>query len=269
MDTLIYVIIAILILLYIIDKKEPLTPMVDIQPAVKVKKDHELLTNREKRDKIYKNIYKSIKEINPLKTYRSWTYIEIPEGRRNIQLSYNTLNIPVFFKKCIELMKNNIPELIILTPINIKDYLPDFPIEMKYDSEIPLKLRIDLLFAYILNSYGGLCISPGTIVYDVNRPLSMLKKYEIVTFGGNPTILQFHFGTEYDGTYNSKLEKIHLSMYMGTHAIDFQNKERLIVISIPYDTLLNTSKFQWFLKLSNEQFNSSNLEIKKLIQAGI
>ena len=330
MDTLIYVIIAILILLYIIDKKEPLPPMVDIQPAVKVKKDHELLTNREKRDKIYKNIYKSIKEINPLKTYRSWTYIEIPEGRRNIQLSYNTLNIPVFFKKCIELMKNNIPELIILTPINIKDYLPDFPIEMKYDSEIPLKLRIDLIFAYILNSYGGLCISPGTIVYDVNRPLSMLKKYEIVTFGGNPTILQsdnnleypnsyiigsqantpfiqeykrllsllikdtylynfktvddsdilsylirkleppqFHFGTEYDGTYNSKLEKIHLSMYMGTHAIDFQNKERLIVISIPYDTLLNTSKFQWFLKLSNEQFNSSNLEIKKLIQAGI
>ena len=56
MDTLIYVIIAILILLYIIDKKEPLPPMVDIQPAVKVKKDHELLTNREKRDKIYKNM---------------------------------------------------------------------------------------------------------------------------------------------------------------------------------------------------------------------
>ena len=32
---------------------------------------------------------------------------------------------------------------------------------------------------------------------------------------------QFHFGTEYDGSYNSKLEKIPLSSYMGTYEIDF------------------------------------------------
>ena len=310
---MIYVIIAIFILLYIIDKKEPLPPKINV-PVEGPNKEKIPLTDEEKRQRIYKNIFTSIKEINPLKTYRVWTYVEIPNESRNVQLSYRKLGIPVYFKKCIDLMKKNVPELIILTPINIKDYLPDFPIYMKNTSEIPLKIRVDILFASILERYGGLCISPGTIVYNVNKALSMLKKYEIVTFGGsqvsfNPITInypnflyhrsqenapfiqdiralllllvdetylynfkvaddsdllsylirklepsQFHFGTEYDGSYNSKLEKIPLSTYMGTYKIDFQNKERLSLISIPYDILLRTRKYQWFLDLSKEQF---------------
>lgn len=329
METLIYVIIAIFILLYIIDKKEPLPPKINA-PVEGPNKEKIPLTDEEKRQRIYKNIFTSIKEINPLKTYRVWTYVEIPNESRNVQLSYRKLGIPVYFKKCIDLMKKNVPELIILTPINIKDYLPDFPIDMKNTSEIPLKIRVDILFASILERYGGLCISPGTIVYNVNKALSMLKKYEIVTFGGSPSVLQshnnlnypnsyiigsqenapfiqeykrlllllvddtylynfkvaddsdllsylirklepsqFHFGTEYDGSYNSKLEKIPLSTYMGTYKIDFQNKERLSLISIPYDILLRTRKYQWFLDLSKEQFMQSNLELKNLIQKDI
>ena len=80
---------------------------------------------------------------------------------------------------------------------------------------------------------------------------------------------QFHFGTEYDGSYNYKLEKIPLSTYMGTYTIDFQNKERLSLISIPYDILLRTRKYQWFLDLSKEQFIQSNLELKNLLQKDI
>ena len=329
METLIYVIIAIFILLYIIDKKEPLPPKINA-PIEEPNKEKIPLTDEEKRQRIYKNIFTSIKEINPLKTYRVWTYVEIPNDSRNVQLSYRKMGIPFYFKKCIDLMKQNVPELVILTPINIKDYLPDFPIDMKNTSEIPLKIRIDILFASILERYGGLCISPGTIVYNVNQALRMLKKYEIVTFGGSPSVLQshnnlsypnsyiigsqentpfiqeykrlllllvddtylynfkvaddsdllsylirklepsqFHFGTEYDGSYNSKLEKIPLSTYMGTYTIDFQNKERLSLISIPYDILLRTREYQWFLDLSKEQFMQSNLELKNLIQKDI
>tara|TARA_B100000686_G_C16761760_1_gene959160 strand:+ start:84 stop:1085 length:1002 start_codon:yes stop_codon:yes gene_type:complete len=333
MDTLIYVIIATLILLYVIDKKEPIPP----NPVTPIKGEGEVVeisrgseTNEEKRQEIYKDIFKSIKEINPLKTYRVWTYIEIPNESRNVQLSYQQMGVPVYFQKCIDLMKKNVPELVILTPININKYLPDFNIDMKHTSEIPLKLRIDILFTTILENYGGLCISPGTIIYDINRALSMLKSYEIVTFGGSPSVLQahnnlyypnsyvlgsqekssfiqeykrllllvvrntyrydlnvldnsdilaklinelrpsqFHFGTEYDGSYNSKLEKIPLSTYMGTHSIDFQNKERISLITIPYDTLLKTRKYQWFLNLSEEQFMQSNLELKNLLQNDI
>ena len=331
METLIYVIIAIFILLYIIDKKEPLPPK-------KENNDKEINTGgvkkpttaEEKRQEVYKNIYTSVKEINPLKTYRVWTYIEIPNKSRNIQLSYSNIDIPVYFKKCIDTMKKNVPELIILTPLNIKEYLPDFEIEMKNTSELPLKIRIDILFATILENYGGLCISPGTIVYNVNKALSMLRNYEIVTFGGSHNILQshnnlyypnsyiigsqkdtpfiqeykrlllltiqdtylynfhainendiisyivsklkpthFHFGTEYDGTQNSKLEKIPLSVYMGTYEIDFLNKEKLMVITLPYDQLFKSTKYQWFLNMSEIQFLDSNLELKNLLLKAI
>ena len=336
MEMFIYIIIATLILLYIIDKKELIPPdkKEEGEESIKAKKEEKKerkkmpleQKNEERRKEIYKNVYATLKEINPLKTYRVWTYIEIPNQSRNIHLSYRKMDIPVYFKKCIELMEMNVPELIVLTPLNIKDYLPNFDIEMKHTSEIPLKIRIDILFACILEEYGGLCISPGTIVYDVNKALSMLKNYEIVTYGGNPKIFnchnnmmypnsyvigsqkktpfikeykrfllllikdtylynfkvaddsdvlshlikeleptQFHFGTEYDGTYNSKLQTIHLSEYMGSYDIDFQNKERLSLISFPYDKLYKSTEYKWFLDLSEEQFMNSNLELKHLI----
>ena len=328
--TFIYVIIAIIILFYVIHKKKLIPPKeVEITP-IKEEGIKKAVTTEEKKQEIYNNIYTSLKEINPLKTYRSWTYIEIPNKTVNIQLSYNKMNIPEYFQECIQLMKKNIPELIVLTPFNITEYLPNFPIVMKHSSNIPLKLRIDILFAHILETYGGLCISPGTIVYNINKALSMLNKYEIVTFGSSSNILQsdnnlyypnsyvlgsqkgtsfiqeykrlllqtvkdtylynfksidesdiishliitlgptqFHFGTEYDGTYDSKLRKIRLSTYMGTHSIDFLDKEKLLLISFPYDQLLKNSRYKWFLNLSKRQFINSNLELKNLLYMNI
>ena len=79
---------------------------------------------------------------------------------------------------------------------------------------------------------------------------------------------QYHFGTEYDGTMNSRLERISLSDYLGTYEIDFQNKENLSVITVPYDMLFN-SKYKWFLNLSEEQFANSSLEINRLLSKDI
>ena len=63
---------------------------------------------RERRNNIYKNILTTLKEVNPLKTYRVWTYIEIPNTSRNIQLSYRKMGIPVYFRKCIDIISVNI-----------------------------------------------------------------------------------------------------------------------------------------------------------------
>jgi len=328
-ETLIYVIIAVIILFYIIDKQDILPPK-EIKSQTEQGEIKKSQTIEEIKKEVYKNIYTSLKEINPLKTYRAWTYIEIPNKEVNIQLSYDKMNIPEYFQECIRLMKKNIPELIVLTPLNIGDYLPNFPIAMKNTSNISLKLRIDILFAHILDEYGGLCISPGTIVYNVNKALSMLNKFEIVTFGATSKVLQsdnnlyypnsyvlgsqkntpfiqeykrllllsvkdtylynfksidetdilshlvitlsptqFHFGTEYDGTYDSKLRRIHLSTYMGTYEIDFQNKDKLLLVSFPYDLLFKNNSYDWFFNLSKQQFVNSNLELKNLLRMGI
>ena len=52
METLIYVIIAIFILLYIIDKKEPLPPKIDVPIEEGVPKEKKTLSDKEKRQEI-------------------------------------------------------------------------------------------------------------------------------------------------------------------------------------------------------------------------
>ena len=333
MDTnsLVYLIIGIFVLLYIVDKKDIVKPSVDqvniLANTGEVKK---VLSTQEKKiedkNKLYKTILKNIQEINPLKTYNVWTYVEIPNDSRNIQLSYTKYNIPIYFKKCIQKMKENVPNLIVLTPLNIKEYLPEFDIEMHKDSIIPIKLRIDILFASILKMYGGICVSPGTIVYDLSESLRFLHKYEVVTFGGNQDILQsqnhiylpnsyvigsqkgsktiteylrllqmlkknkyhhnittsssadilssvlsslkptqFHYGTEYDGSHNSHLQLLRINDYLGTSDIDFLNKDKLMIVSFPYDILLKRTEYLWFLHLSEVQFLESRIILKRLL----
>ena len=331
MNTLVYVFVGIIVILYIIDKKEIVKPeieefMIDKNGEIKPK----VLTNQEKkrkiRNEIYKDILANIQDINPLKTYRVWTYVEIPNESRNIPLSYTKYHIPIYFQKCIELMKKNVPELIILTPLNIKEFLPNFDIEMNKDSDIPLKLRIDILYASILKEYGGICVSPGTVVYDISKPLNLLHKYEVVTFGSNPSIIQsknhiyfpdnytigfqknstivkeylrylkmykenkssynfqtsstsdilsylleqhkptqYHFGAEFDGSFNTKLQPIPLRNYVGTHDLDFINKDKLMIVNFPYDLLLKSPQYEWFINLSEIQFLQSNLIVKRLL----
>ena len=329
MDSIVYIIIGTFVVLYIIDKKEPVQPTVE-KLSLEEKKNKVSMTiedkKQEARNEIYKSILNTVKEINPLKTYNLWTYIELTEKSHNIQLSYRKLDLPIFFKKCIERMKQEYPDIIVLTPLNIKEYLPEFDIEMGLNATLPLKLRIDILFASILEQHGGLCLSPGTILYNVSNPLNLLKSYEIVTFGANKNMLQaqnniyfpnsyvlgsqkdttfikeykrnlimmkndthlynfknlegsdiltyllklhkptqYHFGTEYDGSYNSKHQNISLKDYMGTMDLDFLNKEKLLFVSIPYDILLKTTQYKWLFELSTLQFIESNLVIKRLL----
>ena len=78
MKTIILSIIGILIILHIFDQKQN-KPTEDI---------NSLLIN-------------SIKDLNPLKTYQTWTYIEVGEPTKQLQLLNNEINIPVYFQKCI------------------------------------------------------------------------------------------------------------------------------------------------------------------------
>ena len=330
MNTIIYIILGVFVLMYIIDKKEIVKPIIERFDEDENIPKKKFLTFEEKkmkqRNELYKSIFQNIQDINPLKTYRVWTYVEIINDSRNIQLSYTKYKIPVYFKKCIDLMKENVPELIVLTPLNIKEYLPDFDLEMDKKSIIPLKIRVDILYASILKKYGGICVSPGTVIYDLSNPLSLLHKYELVTFGGNPSVLQsqnhlylpnsyvigsqkngktiseylrllkmsikndyhynintaksedilshviksqkptqFHYGTEYDGSYNSKYQVISIDNYIGTSDIDFLNKDKLLFINFPYDILLEMVDYEWFINISEIQFLESNIILKRLL----
>ena len=68
-------------------------------------------------------------------------------------------------------------------------------------SDIPLKLRIDYLFACILEKYGGICISPGTIIYNIDQQMEQLDKYELVTFGSNPGVMNTNNNLHYPNSY--------------------------------------------------------------------
>ena len=76
---------------------------------------------------------------------------------------------------------------------------------------------------------------------------------------------QYHYGTEFDGTYNSKHQTIPLKNYLGTETLNFLNKDKLMLINFPYDILLKSPQYQWFINLSEMQFAQSNLLLKRLL----
>lgn len=125
-----------------------------------------------------------LQKMNPLKRNNVYTYVEseILSDKR-IQLLNKNSDIPVFFDLCIKLMQNKFSNLVILTPYNYLDYVDNFPIKMGAKSDYPLKQRIDLLSAYVLEKNGGLFLSPGTIVYDKKDILTQINNNDIVTFG--------------------------------------------------------------------------------------
>ena len=73
---------------------------------------------------------------------------------------------------CIQTLIKNIGKydvnLVILNSRNIHHYLPNFPIT--FSNDVSTKRTMDLLGAYILEKYGGIWISPFTIV--TNKDLS-------------------------------------------------------------------------------------------------
>ena len=90
---------------------------------------------------------------------------------------------------CLQIMNNKINKKYnvfhVITPENVKNYLPDFPIEMNSSSVYPLKFRVDLLGSMLLSKYGGLYLSPATLVIkSLDEIMYKLKyNYILITFG--------------------------------------------------------------------------------------
>lgn len=116
-----------------------------------------------------------------------WLYVEPIRNEKQIQLHKKRPQIPVFLSKQITNIRSIYGDkLIVLTPDNVKEYVSTFPIEMNHRSEIPLKKRVDLLYAFILEKYGGLCLSPGTVVININDIVSQSNSKDLVLIGSSP-----------------------------------------------------------------------------------
>ena len=123
-----------------------------------------------------------------------WTYIEDPiffDQDLYLQLLDKNKNVPILFNFCLRILNNKInktnTDLIVITPNNIGKYFPNFPIEMNAKSKYSQKFRVDLLASFILSEYGGLFVSPGTVVLqNLDDILNNIKyKYDLITFGGS------------------------------------------------------------------------------------
>jgi len=110
----------------------------------------------------------------------------------------------IYFDKCIELMKKVFPSIVVLTPENIDTYVDDFPIRMHHTSKVPIRRRVDLLFAYVLEKHGGLCISPGTVIFngsEAEKVVDRVKVNDLVTVGSSPSSISPLSGNEHPNTY--------------------------------------------------------------------
>ena len=139
-----------------------------------------------------------------------WTYIEDPiffDQDYYIQLLEKKKNVPILFNFCLQILNNKINkefnDLIVISPNNIKHYLPDFPIEMNAKSKYTQKFRVDLLASFLLSKYGGLFVSPGTVVLkDLDEIMYNLKfKYDLITFGGSIRYMNSCNDKEHPGNY--------------------------------------------------------------------
>lgn len=130
---------------------------------------------------------------NPLDTRITlWTYIpdELLKFRENTRYPTNDGSITSdFVKACNASIDNSIDHskfnFIQVTSDTLPYYLPNFPVNMKERSRFRQKDLIDLIGAMLLESYGGLYVSPGTIFVhkNYNHLYDQLQTYDIVTFG--------------------------------------------------------------------------------------
>lgn len=126
-------------------------------------------------NKLFHNSY--FQEINPIGSHKIWTYSEDESNQSYFEtLLLNQLKMNI---------NGIMNDLIILTPETIPNYLNDFPVNM-LDESIPYQKRINLLNSFILEKYGGLCISPGTFPIEIKEILNKLYFHELVTIGSNP-----------------------------------------------------------------------------------
>ena len=130
-------------------------------------------------------------KINPFGSNKFWTYIE------DDSVDY--------LKVALQKMRYELPDLIILEPQTVHKYLPDFPLVMgDCNDPICLKNKIDILFAYILEKYGGTCISPGCLVMpSIYKFMNKTYSRDIVTINqtDNTSIQNYILG----GKKNSEI----------------------------------------------------------------
>ena len=164
-------------------------------------------------NKINNPVFKEINKFNPIGSPSVFTYIEEPTNFNNekkIQLLSKNNDTPIFFQLCLKIMENKFSNLVVLTPKNYKKYVKDFPIKMCPSSEYPLRNRVELLSAYVLEENGGLFISPGTIVHNKKDILSKVNSFDVVTFGQskinpNTYILGAQQGSDFIKKYKKDL----------------------------------------------------------------
>ena len=149
-----------------------------------------------------RNIHPLLNSFNRPNKYKEklivWTYLEEPSFlNRNIdiELLNRHKNFTTLFKMCLKIMNKSINKKYnvfhVITPENVKNYLPDFPIEMSSSSVYPLKFRVDLLGSMLLSKYGGLFLSPATLVMkSLDEIMYKLKfNYDLITFGGSERVI--------------------------------------------------------------------------------
>lgn len=122
-----------------------------------------------------------------------WTYSpeESNKYRNNLRYPYNKYEyIPSYINLTIKSLLNNMDNICnihIINKDNIYNYLPDFPVNLNNDNRFKEKQIMDLLGAYLLYTYGGLWISPGTVCLkrNYNHLISDINNHDIVTFGSS------------------------------------------------------------------------------------
>jgi hypothetical protein len=155
------------------------------------KKDVKTDEKKNPIEEIIEQVESVVKRVIPVPTLtpKVWTYVEPISYKKKVHRLNNPGGIPDFFQLCVDKMKQDYSDLVVLTPKTISNYLDDFPIVMGPYSDVPLKRRIDILFACILEKYGGICISPGTIIQNISELVHHSDIKDIVTSGTSPRIL--------------------------------------------------------------------------------
>lgn len=184
--------------------------------------------------------------ISKLSETKIWTYIEPISFEKSIHLLENDEIISDYFRMCIERMKQLHPNLVILTPETIPEYIDDFPLKMGDGSHIPLRERVNLLFAFILEKYGGLCVSPGTVIININELIYQSNKQEIVTVGSSPEVIGFSEDNLTPNTYviGGRKGSPFLKLYKQTLLKNYTQKNKQLSDTKSYEIISSLLKYK-------------------------
>ena len=216
---------------------------------------------------VIKKVVNAVSDSPIIEGAKVWTYIEPFKLEKEIQLLSRSGDIPVFFDMCIQLMKKYIPNIVVVTPENIREFVPNFPIKMHHASHIPLRKRVDLLFTFLLEKYGGICISPGSVIYNSSMIQSLINKIytdEIVTVGTSPRVLQSTTSKMFPNTYiiGAKKNSQFIKKYKKRFVKSFERRE----VQHSYDILskLLRKENPTHFHISSEYDGSRNTSLRLL-----